>query len=614
MTWEERQQLAASVEKCSLIGCMVLYKDDTTNTYSSLLNRPKVKGLLLHFDEKSYLLPVPQRCDTSTIKWIRNVLKGVLKKEDTVKVAVNCKQFVIALLHDFDLGENKGPVDWQFEDPLVAGWLLSPDNPPHTLRDLCKSLQLPYTQDEGPHGDLKMSVVVMKKLHSELMRENLWPLFYHVEMALTPLLAVMEQQAIRVNVQNFLTFSQILKKKIDKVEKKAFQLAGHSFCINSTQQLRQLLYEELRLDQQLRKVALTASAHHKSTSEAMLKQLVAIHPLPGVILEYRHMLKLKSTYVDGMLEAVEEGVLYTHWDQMSAATGRLVSSHPNLQAIPKTPTTITDYEDSFIVGAESKNYEIYAREPFIANEGHVFLAADFQQIELRLLAHLANDPALKNMFRSKEKSADIFIQLTAQWLSKAYEDVTHAEREQTKRVVYSILYGVGKERLAEYLKVSSTRAKDIMDSFLVSFPAIQVFTKKCVDYAQKHGYTETVMGRKRWLGRVHHQAAHLRAQAERQAVNFCVQGSAADLCKRAMVKVEQALHSKKHLSARLLMHIHDELVWELPEGQLLGMCELVKQVMENDALLCQPMLPCLTVPITVSLSSGTSWAHLSPCP
>ncbi|KAL8561162.1 hypothetical protein ACOMHN_054533 [Nucella lapillus] len=407
------------------------------------------------------------------------------------------------------------------------------------------------------------------------------------------------------------------QRKVDRVEKKAHQLAGHAFCINSTQQLRQLLYEELRLDHQLpgsRRVTLTATAQHKSTSEAMLKQMVPLHPLPAVILEYRHLVKLKSTYIDGMLECVRGGALFTHWDQTSAATGRLVSAHPNLQAIPKTPTTVTDYEgDDCIVGAEPKICEIYAREPFIANDGHVFLSADFQQMELRLLAHLARDPALKDMFRSPHQAADVFIQLTAQWLSKSCGDVSHAEREQTKRVVYSILYGVGKERLAEYLKVSSTRAKDIMDSFLVSFPAIKEFTRKCVDYAQKHGHTETVMGRRRWVCGVRDKAAGLRAQAERQAVNFCVQGSAADLCKRAMVRVEQALRDQPHLTARLLMHIHDELVWELPQDQLKEMCVLVKSVMEDDASLCRPLLPCLTVPITVSLSSGSTWAHLSPC-
>ncbi|KAK7109524.1 DNA polymerase nu-like [Littorina saxatilis] len=617
LTDEQRQLLASWLTTCrGTVSLLVSYEDTSTNTDSSVLRRPKERGIFLKCDKGTYLLPAPECCDAKVFQSARSIIKALLANDRLLKVAVNCKHLVITLLKEFSLGDNRGTLGWRFEDPIIAGWLLNPDCPPSTLHALCKIAGINHVQDTGAHDDLALAATVMERLRPRLVSEGVWSLFHHVEMPLTPLLAAMELQPIRVNSEAFVTFSAVLKKKLEKVERKAYELAGHTFCINSTQQLRQLLYEELKLDQQLpgsKKVTLTAATHHKSTSEPMLRQLTSVHPLPSVVLEHRHLVKLKSTYVDGMLEAMEGGALHTHWDQTAAATGRLASSQPNLQAIPKTPTTITHFENNFIVDSEPKSYDIYAREPFICNEGNVFLAADFQQIELRLLAHLTNDDGLKDMFRSDDKSADVFIKLTSRWLLKASADITHAEREQTKRVVYSILYGVGKERLAEYLKVTSSRASDIMDSFLVTFPAIQVFTKKCITYAKQHGYTETVMGRRRWFPNVHHKAAQARAQAERQAVNFCVQGSAADLCKRAMLRVEEALRDKPHLSARLLIHIHDELLWELPQDQLKETRELIKQVMEDDALLCQPMLSSLRVHVTVSISTGTSWAHLTPC-
>ncbi|KAK7479333.1 hypothetical protein BaRGS_00029411 [Batillaria attramentaria] len=467
----ERSKLGEQMKAYRHTGWLLLFEDNSTSSNGSLLKpgTQPVKGLLFHADERTYLFPLV--CEREILKWIRSTLASILRTDKISKVALNSKNLMVALLRDFAVGNQREASRWQFEDPAVAGWLLRPDNPPQTIQDLCDMTGLDlftaaaersYIVDPACGGldyfrfvisgslDAQLHVelvVVMERLRGQLMEQRLWQLFHCVEMPLTPLLAVMELQAITINVQAFVNFSDILKKKLERLECKAHELAGHPFSINSTQQLRQLLYEELCLDQKLpahSKVTLTATTHHKSTSEPMLRQLMETHPLPAVILEHR-------------------------------------------QAIPKAPTVISDFEDNYIVGAESKTVEIYAREPYVCNEGNVFLAADFQQFSTLKVEQMSscNSPA---------------------------------------SVVYSIMYGVGKDRLAEYLKVSPSKAKDIMDSFLVTFPAIQGFTRRCIDYAKRHGYTESILGRRRWVPKINHHTPQVRAQAERQAVNFCVQG------------------------------------------------------------------------------------------
>lgn len=379
-----------------------------------------------------------------------------------------------------------------------------------------------------------------------------------------------------------------------------------------------VIFEELQLHTRLSnsKLAKTAGGHQLSTSESVLTQLMHLHPLPAVILEYRQVQKLKSTYVDGMMSAVVSGYLSTHWDQTSAATGRLSSHSPNIQAIPKTASSISvsaGKDKECIVGYTDpgeKNVDIFARDSFISHDGWSFLSADFQQIELRLLAHLANDSTLLRLFNeSCEK--DIFVELTAQWLRKLPDNVSSAEREQTKRIVYSVMYGAGKEKLAEYLKIPAVDAKNIIDSFLVSFPAVNHFSRRCIEFCRQKGYTESIFKRKRMIPNINHPSPPLRAQAERQAVNFCVQGSAADLCKAAMLQVENNLVQHSELRVRLLVQIHDELLFEVPDEHLSKAGALIKSVMEDRETLCSEFLN-LRVPLRVSLCAGKTWGHMTP--
>ncbi|XP_041370905.1 DNA polymerase nu-like [Gigantopelta aegis] len=568
--------------------------------------------------EHILLFPLEQG-DPSYLQWFRLLVKDLMSNPVPRKIAVNAKDVFVELLTFL---KEKDAVSWYADDPAVGAWLLNSEKSAQSLRDVLLILGMDcpqYTESSSWIDTLNAEFTVlhqaMARLEKKLKSHNLWKLFSEVECPLISLLATMEIQQFRVDTKTFIVFSDVLKKKLSRLEEKAFGVIGHSFCINSHPQLRQVLYEELQLDKKLplkTKIAKTSIAQQKSTSEAMLNQLVDIHPLPAIVLEYRQLQKLKSTYVDGMLACVNDGYLRTHWDQTAAATGRLTSYQPNIQAIPKTSVTVTDYEISYIAGkSNDKKVEIFAREPYISHDEHLLLAADFQQIELRLFAHLSDDQTLLDLFKRKTHE-DIFIQLTAQWLKKPSCDVTASEREQTKRIVYSVMYGVGKERLSEYLKVTPENAKAIMDSFLKKFPAVNSFTKKCVEFCQEHGYTSTIFNRRRQIPHIHHPSYQMRAQAARQAVNFCVQGSAADLCKAAMLKVDKELKSHGNLHTKLLVQIHDELLWEVPENELNSVKEIVKGIMEHCDKLCGEMVK-LKVPIRVSLSSGKSWAHLETC-
>ncbi|XP_064603346.1 DNA polymerase nu-like isoform X2 [Liolophura sinensis] len=527
---------------------------------------------------------------TDLYQWARDFTRELMSSK-VRKVSFLAKEVVLFLLHTFDF-EFSVVLSWIILDAKVASWLLDPDNPVQNFEGLLHTTSRNTEDKDSTLGTLMSNFKhlgsTMLQLFHKLKARNLWPLFFELETPLIPLLAKMEKSHMKVDADMFLKFSDVLKSKLSRLEKKAHNLAGHWFCINSHPQLRQVIFEELRLDlisKMKKKVSMTSVNHVKSTSEAVLTQLSEGHPLPAVVLEYRQLQKLKSTYVDGLISCVEKGYLHTHWDQTAAATGRLTSYQPNLQSVPKQPVIITDYKTSYIVGKdEDSTLPVFARDPIISVEGASFLAADFQQIELRLLAHLSDDPKLISIFTGA-KTEDIFLELTSQWLDKPLGDVTQAEREQTKRVVYSVMYGADK------------------------FPAVNFFTKKCTDFCRSNGYTCTVFKRRRLIPNITSKSPKLKAQAERQAVNFCVQGSAADICKAAMLQVERALLFRPHLKARLLLQIHDELLYEVPDDNLEEFSDLVKGVMESADQLCGKMIK-LKVPLSVSLSVGKKWGHL----
>nr|XP_054765667.1 DNA polymerase nu-like [Lytechinus pictus] len=493
-------------------------------------------------------------------------------------------------------------------DPKIACWLLDPDNPPVTFSEILKTFVAGkfHLSSNNHLMDLKLLGPVMEHLTDSLQRKNLWELFVKLEVPLIPILAGMEVQGIQVDQKKLISYSNILKDELRAVERQCYKEAGHPFQITSHIQLRQVLFDELKLDELCpgQKLQRTNVQNLKSTSEAVLHKLKSLHPLPELVLNHRQLVKLKSTYIDGLSDYVSGGYVHTSWEQTSAASGRLQSANPNIQNIPKQPFKLHKGTD----GSVADGPTLWMREPFYPQDGYSFIAADFQSIELRILAHLSQDPVLLKVFNDAG-STDIFVQLTCEWLGLSPDDVKTTDRERTKRIVYSVVYGVGAERLAETLNDTKENAKAFTKSFLGKFKGVNSFAQRCISECQRHGHVRTIFHRHRLISNINSLNFHARSHAERQAVNFVIQGSAADICKLAMINVMKVLSERNSIRARLLVQIHDELLFEVHDEDIDEVKGILKSVMEAAPTLGDPTCR-LKVPLPVSLSIGNNWGHL----
>ncbi|KAF6132174.1 DNA polymerase nu [Phyllostomus discolor] len=420
----------------------------------------------------------------------------------------------------------------------------------------------------------------------------------------------MESHSIRVNQEELERTSVLLGSRLKELEQEAHLVAGEQFLITSSTQLREVLFGKLKLHLRgpVEMPPRTGPQRHLSTSEAVLHALRDLHPLPKIILEHRQVHKVKSSFVDGLLAFVNKGSVSSTWNQTGTVTGRLSAKRPNIQGISKHPIRITRPRD--YRGTAEDTLTIAPRAVFVAAEGHSFLAADFSQIELRILAHLSGDPELLKLFQESERD-DVFSTLTSQWKDVPADRVTDADRERTKKVVYSVVYGAGKERLAACLGVTVQEASQFLESFLQKYKKIKDFAQATIAGCRQTGYVTSLMGRRRPLPGIRARDWQLRAQAERQAVNFVVQGSAADLCKMAMTHIFAAVAASPALTARLVAQIHDELLFEVEDPQVAEFAALVRGAMESVQHVRALELR-LQVPLKVSLSAGRSWGHLVP--
>ncbi|XP_047423207.1 DNA polymerase nu [Sciurus carolinensis] len=513
----------------------------------------------------------------------RNVLIQTLKCKCPV-ICFNAKDFVRTVLQFFgDDGSWKHVADFVGLDPRIAAWLIDPSDGAPSFKDLVsKHLENSFSVKASSTCGNSLSNIKNKNIQvnlntlyrltmdlcSKLKVYGLWQLFCTLELPLIPILAVMENHKIQVNKEEMERTSALLGARLKELEQEAHFIAGEPFLIMSNNQLREILFGKLKLHllNPRKSLPKTGPQQHLSTSEAVLSSLKDLHPLPKTILEYRQVHKIKSTFVDGLLACMKKGSISSTWNHTGTVTGRLSATHPNIQGISKHPIQIAKPQN--FKGKEDETFTISPRALFVSSKGHTFLAADFSQIELRILAHLSGDPELLKLFQESERN-DVFSTLTSQWKDIPMEHVTHADREQTKKVVYSVVYGAG--------------------------------------------YVASIMGRRRPLPRIHAQDQQLRAQAERQAVNFMVQGSAADLCKMAMIRIFSAVATSPTLTARLVAQIHDELLFEVEDTQVPEFAALVREIMESLQQIQDPELQ-LQVPLKVSLSAGRSWGHLVPLP
>jgi len=416
-------------------------------------------------------------------------------------------------------------------------------------------------------------------LKGELEQEALWDLYAHLELPLLAVLARMEARGIRLEQDFLRRFGQDLEESLKRLEGEIYHLAGEEFLINSPQQLGRILFEKLNLTPQKK-----TKGKALSTDVEVLQNLAAAHPLPAKILEYRTMGKLKSTYVDALLKLVNPatGCIHTTFLQSVAATGRLSSRDPNLQNIPVRGE----------LGGQ-------VRQAFIPAPGHVFLGADYSQMELRLLAHFSEDPVLTKAFL---EGIDIHRQTAAEVFDIHPELVTYEMRRQAKVVNFGVIYGISAFGLAKQMGVPNRVASEFIQRYFARHTRVQAYLDETLKTAQEHGWVTTLLGRRRRTPNLKSSNRILRQEAERAAINTPLQGTAADIIKKAMLEVETAL-TAAGLAAKMLLQIHDELLFEVPEPELAATAKVVRRIMQG--------VVNLKVPLAVDLRVGKNWGGMS---
>jgi len=403
--------------------------------------------------------------------------------------------------------------------------------------------------------------------------QELLGLYADIEKPLIEVLANLELTGIRIDVPRLQKLSDELGRQIDALLHEIYQLAGGEFLPGSTQQLAEVLYKKLNLP------VLKRGKTGPSTDQEVLEELAQQHPLPAKVLEHRQLTKLKNTYLDALPAVIgRDGRLHTTFDQAVAATGRLSSVNPNLQNIPIRTA----------IGAK-------IREAFIPEPGWKLLSADYSQIELRVLAHVSGDPMLRASFESGE---DLHARTAGETFGVPPSDVTRRQRDIAKMINYGIAYGLSAFGLAHRLGLEKSEAADIIERYFARYAKVKQWLEDTIAQARSTGAVKTMFGRRRYLPDINSRNPAARSAAERTAVNTPIQGTAADLVKRAMLKVDAALRGKHQ--ARMLLQVHDELVLEAPPAEVAEVGRIVKEQMSAAAD--------LAVPLVVELGSGDTWA------
>lgn len=420
---------------------------------------------------------------------------------------------------------------------------------------------------------------VVPVLKRRLEEDGLLALYEGIELPLIRVLAAMEYRGILVDAEKLESLSIDLEKALDRITGEIYSLAGEEFNIQSPKQLAGVLFDRLGL----RVVKKTKSG--PSTDMNVLEELAAEHPIVEHVLAHRTLAKLKGTYVDALSRLIhpETGRIHTRFNQAVTATGRLSSSDPNLQNIP-------------IRTEEGRKI----RKAFVAASGHVLMSADYSQIELRILAHYSRDDRLEEAFR---EGADVHGRTAAEIFGVGPLDVTPEMRRQAKMINFGIIYGMGPFGLARRLRISNKTARVIIEKYFERYRGVKVFIDSVVERARSAGYSETLLGRRRAIPELRSRNHTVRQLGERLAVNTPIQGTAADLIKKAMVEIDTEL-SRRGFGAAMLLQVHDELVFEVPEAELDAVRTLVKERMEK-------VWP-LTVPLTVDFGWGPDWAEAHP--
>ena len=406
--------------------------------------------------------------------------------------------------------------------------------------------------------------------------EGLEHLSRDIEMPLISVLADMERIGVKLDEEDLKAITINLREDIISLEKEIYTLAGTEFNISSPKQLGDILFIRLKLDDKAR----VTKTRQFITNEEILQRLTSKHPIVDKVLEYRGLKKLLSTYVETLPLLIDKktGRIHTSYNQAVAATGRLSSNNPNLQNIPVK---------------DERGREI--RKAFVPEKGHIFLSADYSQIELRLMAHLSKD---KSMIADFLSGNDIHAATASKIFGVEIENVTREMRSRAKTANFGIIYGISSFGLSERLTIGRKEAKELIDGYFNSYPKVKIYMDESIMKARDLGYVTTMLGRKRYLPDIHSRNQVVRGNAERNAINAPIQGSAADIIKIAMINIHNRLSSEKFAS-KMILQVHDELIFEVEISELDRLKEMVIYEMSNAVT--------LDVPLKVDWGTGNNW-------
>ena len=565
---------------------------DTETTSINALQAELVGIAFSWGNHKGYYLPFPD--DQKDAQKIIEQIRPFFEQEGIEKVGHNLK-YDLKVLSNYNLSV-KGPL----YDTLIAHYLINPDRR-HGMDILAASYlnyePQPITDLIGKKGknqgnmrdvslkdqtqyateDADITWQLKQYFEKELDAADNQKLFQTVELPLVPVLTAMEKEGINLNVSFLNEFAKTLEIDSARLQKEIFEQAGEEFNLASPKQLGLVLFDKLKLVEKPKK---TKTGQY-STAEDVLSSLAKKHSIIADILNWRSIQKLLSTYVIALPDEInpKTGRVHTVYNQAVAATGRLSSNAPNLQNIPIRTERGQQVRKAFIP----------------RDENHVLLAADYSQIELRIIAALSKDPSMVAAFQNNE---DIHATTAAKVFGVPLEEVTRTQRSNAKTVNFGIIYGVSAFGLSQQTDLSRSESKELIDTYYESYPKLKAYMSSQIDFARDNGYVATVLGRRRYLKDILSQNAIVRGAAERNAVNAPIQGSAADIIKIAMINIHKRLETGDW-KAKMLLQVHDELVFDVPRTETESLSAMVKEEMENAFV--------MDVPLVVDLGIGENW-------
>lgn len=541
--------------------------------------------------QEAWYIPMPADYESCLKKVI--LLKPLLENENILKIGQNLK-YDISVLRHYDV-KVKGPLF----DTMIAHYLLEPEQRHNMdylaevylnyltipIEDLIGKGRAQRTMREVPVETVKeyaaedadITFQLYQKMLPMLKENGVEKLFYDIEMPLVPVLSQMEANGVKIDSENLKQISDEFGAEIQNIENQIYELAGTQFNIGSPRQLGEILFERLKIDEKAKK---TKTGQY-ATGEDVLQKLASKHPIINLILDYRSFTKLKSTYLDALPALINsrDGLIHTSYNQAVTATGRLSSNNPNLQNIPVRTDNGKEIRKAFV--PRSAEYTL--------------LAADYSQIELRIIAHLSGDKAMCEDFRLGH---DIHAATAAKVYHLPLEEVSKEQRRKAKAVNFGIIYGMSAFGLAERLGISRGEASDIIKMYFEEYAGIKEYMNSSIVLARERGYAETILGRRRYLRDINASNSVVRNFAERNAINAPIQGSSADMIKIAMSNIHKELEAR-NMRSKMILQVHDELVFDAHLDEL----ELLKSIVEDKMVNAMP----LSVPVIVEMNTGSNW-------